>query len=236
MSTITSLQSSSPAQNAAAAAASSAANDAASAAAAAADPAAASDRFLTLLITQLQNQDPLNPMDNAQITTQLAQISTVSGINKLNDTLSALAASVAANQSLLAGSQAASLLGRDVEVAGNALDLSGTATGAFKLAGAADAVTITIKDAAGNTVRTIKSAAGVAGDQTFAWDGRTDAGAAAADGRYSFSVGASSNGTPVVADTLYYAHVLGVTPGAGGATLQLPGGTSVTLAQVVEIH
>ena len=46
-----------------------------------------SDRFLKLLVTQMQNQDPLNPMDNAQVTTQLAQISTVSGVDKLNTSI-----------------------------------------------------------------------------------------------------------------------------------------------------
>src|SRR5207302_1350655 len=77
---------------------------AASLAAAAKD---AADRFLTLLVAQLQNQDPLNPMDNAQVTTQLAQISTVSGINQLNDTVAALGASMGMSQYL----QAANLVG-----------------------------------------------------------------------------------------------------------------------------
>src|SRR5664279_3696201 len=61
-------------------------------------------RFLTLLVTQLKNQDPLNPMDNSQVTTQLAQISTVSGIDNLNTTMSSLATSLGASQYLQAGS------------------------------------------------------------------------------------------------------------------------------------
>jgi flagellar basal-body rod modification protein FlgD len=89
-------------------------------AAAAADAAKeASDRFLTLLVTQLRNQDPLNPLDNAQVTTQLAQLSTVSGINKLNETVASLSASFAAGQYL----QAMGLVDREVVVAGDKLAL-----------------------------------------------------------------------------------------------------------------
>src|SRR6202040_3830260 len=80
------------------------------AAAPATDGPSIGDRFLTLLVTQLRNQDPLNPMDNAQMTSQLAQISTVTGINKLNDTLSSLSASLGSNQYL----QAAGLVGHNV--------------------------------------------------------------------------------------------------------------------------
>src|SRR6478735_11728176 len=73
------------------------------------------DRFLKLLVTQMQNQDPLNPMDNAQVTTQLAQISTVSGVDKLNQTLNTMSSSFLAAQSL----QASGLIGRSVLAPGN---------------------------------------------------------------------------------------------------------------------
>src|SRR5687768_18113691 len=93
------------------------------------------DRFLKLLVTQLRNQDPLNPLDNAQVTTQLAQISTVSGINKLNDTVASLSASMAAGQYL----QAVGLVGRDVVVAGTKLTLAdGKAPYAMAIAKDAD--------------------------------------------------------------------------------------------------
>jgi len=89
--------------------------------AAAAKSSATEERFLTLLVAQMKNQDPLNPLDNAQVTSQLAQLSTVSGIDKLNATLQTLAGSFAQAQSL----QAAVLIGHDVLVEGNALALSG---------------------------------------------------------------------------------------------------------------
>ena len=127
----------------------------------------AADRFLTLLVSQLKNQDPLNPMDNAQITTQLAQISTVSGINRLNDTVAALAASFGANQSL----QAASLVGHDVLAPGDKLQLAGgKGQGGFSLAQDADQVLITINDASGRAVRKIDLGSQAAGTQAFAWD------------------------------------------------------------------
>src|SRR6202008_2077459 len=104
--------------------------------------------------------DPLNPLDNAQITTQLAQLSTVTGINKLNDTLAAMSAAADAKQYL----QSASRVAHSVVVAGNALTLKdGAATGAFSLAADADSVTLTIKDADANSVRTIELGAGKTG-------------------------------------------------------------------------
>ena len=72
------------------------------------EAADSADRFLKLLVTQLKNQDPLNPMDNAQVTTQMAQINTVEGINKLNTTLSTMAMGFNAGQTL----QAAGMVGR----------------------------------------------------------------------------------------------------------------------------
>ena len=76
--------------------------------------AASQDRFLKLLVTQLKNQDPLNPMDNAEMTSQLAQMSTVSGIEKLNTTMTSLADGLATSQSM----QAAGMLGKSVLVPG----------------------------------------------------------------------------------------------------------------------
>src|SRR3954466_7581480 len=89
------------------------------------DPAASSDRFLKLLVAQMQNQDPLNPMDNAQVTSQMAQINTVSGIDKLNTTVQGLQSQFVQMQAL----QGATLVGHDVVVAGNKLDFSDGAGG-----------------------------------------------------------------------------------------------------------
>ena len=95
------------------------------------------DRFLKLLVTQMKNQDPLNPMDNAQVTSQMAQLSTVTGIDKLNATLQALSDSMMGNQPL----QAASMIGHGVLVPGNGVDLSnGNGYGGIELAQSVDDV------------------------------------------------------------------------------------------------
>jgi flagellar basal-body rod modification protein FlgD len=191
------------------------------------------DRFLTLLVTQLQNQDPLNPMDNAQLTSQLAQISTVTGVNKLNDSMSALAASLGANQYL----QSAGLVGHSVLVPGEKLQLSEhAAPGGFTLPQDVDSVVVTVSDASGRVVRQIDLGAQTAGTQTFDWDGNTDSGAVAADGVYTFSLRASSGGTAVTAESLMSGHVDGVVLDASGKTiLQLGRLGRVELSLVREI-
>src|SRR5450830_2047494 len=78
------------------------------------------NKFLTLLVTQLQNQDPMNPLDNAQLTSQLAQLSTVTGINNLNSTLDSLKSSYQQAESM----QAANIIGHGVLTAGNSINLS----------------------------------------------------------------------------------------------------------------
>jgi flagellar basal-body rod modification protein FlgD len=206
---------------------------AASAGSAASGTSDAADRFLTLLVTQLKNQDPLNPLDNAQVTTQLAQISTVSGINQLNDTLAAMAASFDAKQYL----QAASLVGRDVVIEGDSIALvEGSGTGALELAADADKVTVTIADGAGRVVRTLDLGAGDQGIVTFAWDGNDDTGTALKDGTYTIKVSASASDKPVNALPLAVGHVTGLIPGANGGSLNLAGLGRVDLASVLQIN
>lgn len=193
----------------------------------------ASDRFLTLLVTQLKNQDPLNPLDNAQVTTQMAQISTVSGINKLNDTIGALAASMKAGEYL----QAVGLVGHEVTVAGNRIELAeGKASYGMALATDAEAVSVTIKDAAGLVVRTVDLGAQKAGIRTFAWDGKDAAGKALAAGTYTIAVTATAAGAAVAADALTTAKVTGVAPTASGTVVSLGGIGNVTLADILQIH
>ena len=102
-----------------------------------ANDAGAADRFLKLLVTQMQNQDPLNPMDNAQITSKMAQINTVSGIDKLNTSVQGLSTQFRQMQAL----QGASLVGRDITLNGNQLSVQGgVGVGGFELSGTADSV------------------------------------------------------------------------------------------------
>jgi flagellar basal-body rod modification protein FlgD len=135
------------------------------AASAAADPGS-QDRFLKLLVTQLQNQDPLSPMDNAQLTSQIAQINTVTGIATLNTSVQSLSSQFLQMQSL----QGAALVGKDVIVPGNRLDIAnGTAQGGFELTSTADAVKVEVMSPAGRVLDTLNLGAQGSGMHSFDW-------------------------------------------------------------------
>ena len=176
--------------------------------------------FMTLLTTQLQNQDPLNPMDTSQMTSQLAQINTVSGINSLNSTLTSLNSSMTSSQSLATGT---SLIGHNVLVPGSSIQLaSGQGLGGVQLAQAADSLKVTVKDAAGNVVKTIKMNGPLQpGVVPVMWDGSTDAGGTAASGSYTMSAQAMSGSVASSAPTLSMGAVNAVTPGASGQNAML---------------
>jgi flagellar basal-body rod modification protein FlgD len=193
-------------------------------------------QFLTLLVAQLKNQDPTNPMDNSQLTTQLAQISTLSGIENLNTTLGSISGQITTGQTL----QASTLVGHGVMIDGNTILVGSTSTATpfgLSLDSAADDATVTIKDANGTVVRTDDLGAQTAGVHTYSWDGTDSAGAALPAGSYTFSVAAtSSSGSAVTATPLKYAEVYGVntsTTGASQLNLGLSG--NVTLDQVRQI-
>jgi flagellar basal-body rod modification protein FlgD len=176
------------------------------------------NRFLKLLVTQLKNQDPLNPMDNAEMTSQLAQMSTVSGIETLNSTLNSLVDSIGNSQSM----QAASMIGKSVLVSGSQLALSeGVAYAGVNLASAADQVTLKILDSTGAVLQTTKLGAHDAGIFNIGWDGTTDAGTKAADGVYKFSVEAVQAGNKVTADTLQIGTVSALVRSGSGFLLDL---------------
>lgn len=176
------------------------------------------NRFLTLLMTQIKNQDPLNPMDNAAVTTQLAQLNTVNGIEKLNATLSQLLSGYNEAQGL----QAAGIIGKNVMVAGNHLPLAnGQAVGGAVLDSAADAVTLTVKNAAGKTVTTESLGAKEAGSFYFAWDGKDADGNKLPDGNYTFTVDATANGKKVTAEAMQIGTVSAVARSNGGFVLDL---------------
>ena len=190
------------------------------------------NRFLSLLVAQMKNQDPLNPLDNAQVTSQMAQLSTVQGIETMNTNLKALAASLGSNQM----SQAASLIGRSVLVPGNTVspgqlqDVMG-----FELARPAETVTVSIKDAAGAVVRKLDLGSRDAGVNAVAWDGLTDSGTAAPAGQYSFQVDAAQGGQAVNSTALKLGTVNSVSQNAQGVQLNLAGSTSVGYADIRQI-
>jgi flagellar basal-body rod modification protein FlgD len=169
-------------------------------------------------MSQIKNQDPLNPLDNAQVTSQLAQLNTVTGIEKLNSTLSQLLDGYGETQ----GMQAAQVIGKNVMVAGNTLPLAGgKAFGGIKLDGNADQVTVTIKDKAGRVLQTQELGAHPAGSFYFAWDGKDATGNAVADGDYSFSATATAAGKKIAAETAQIGTVSAVVRDKSGFLLDL---------------
>lgn len=194
--------------------------------------AAAQDRFMTLLVTQMKNQDPLNPMDNAQVTSQLAQLSTVTGIDKMNTTLESLISSFQSNQSL----QATNMIGHGVLVPGASVALAnGEGVLGVELAEPADKVQVTIRDMAGKLVHTIDIGSMKAGMQQLQWDGATDNGGAAANGQYVFDVTAMRAGEKVDVTKLAFGKVDSVSTGAQGVKLNLPGLGAVNFTDVRQI-
>ena len=193
---------------------------------------ATEDRFLKLLVTQMRNQDPLNPMDNAQVTSQMAQLNTVSGINKLNDSLAGLSALYQSSQTL----QASGMIGRNVLAEGTALPMKGgIAVGGFELTDSADKVVVTIKDAAGNVLDSIDMGSQKAGVANFGWDGKTSAGDSVADGTYQFSVKATLSGDSISVKPLALGMVSSVTLGSQGPSLNVEGLGALLVSQIKQI-
>jgi flagellar basal-body rod modification protein FlgD len=198
------------------------------------------DRFLTLLVTQLQNQDPLNPMDNAEVTSQIAQLSTVNGIQQLNNTLLALSGQMDMSQSL----QAASLIGKDILYPGEKIALgSDPDTGAktattfgIDLMSDAAKTKVSILDSAGKVVRQYELDPMDAGIYPMTWDGLDSAGAPAPDGAYTVQVSATdADGQPVSADALTSGHINSIAYTSGGLKLNLALGDKISLLDVRQV-
>lgn len=192
----------------------------------------AQNRFMTLLVAQMRNQDPLNPLDNAQVTSQLAQLSTVSGIDKLNVTLQSLQASYHASQSM----QAANMIGHGVLVPGEDMELTdGKAVLGVELEGEADSVKIKILNAAGEPVHVLDLGAQKAGVVPAAWDGALADDEQAEDGSYTIEVDAVRNGEKVGASALSFGIVNSVSTSAQGVKLNVPGLGAVNMNDIREI-
>ncbi|HJV26653.1 MAG TPA: flagellar hook assembly protein FlgD [Aromatoleum sp.] len=175
-------------------------------------------RFLTLLTAQLKNQDPMNPMDNAQVTSQLAQISTVDGIERLNTMLGQLMDGQQSTEAM----QAASLVGRGVLIPGKGLALGDSgALGGFSLDTPADKVTLHIKDGSGLEVAKVDLGSFDAGTHDFQWDGTTLGGSRAANGKYTVSIEASTADQAVTAEALQFGAVTSILRGAKSTDLQV---------------
>lgn len=189
------------------------------------DPAASQDRFLKLLVAQLNNQDPMNPMDNAQMTSQMAQINTVTGIQQLNQTMKDMATQFSSLQVL----QGASIVGRHVLTDGNTLTLEGQAgKGGMDLSGSADAVKVEILSAGGQVVDTLSLGARDAGRVMFDWTAPANLDTA----NLTFRVTATQGAKQVPAAPLAQNKVISVGIDNGAMSLALQGQKTVAYANV----
>jgi flagellar basal-body rod modification protein FlgD len=190
------------------------------------------DRFMKLLVEQMKNQDPLNPMDNAQVTSQMAQLSTVTGIDKLNDTMANLMANFQSGQSY----QASSMIGRSVLVSGNQIENNGKG-GIYgvDLPANVDKLNVDIKNSSGVVVKTIELSKLGAGVNTFSWDGLSNDGTATASGNYTFEAKSTVGTTTTKAAALNIAAVNSVSTSTSGVKLNLSNLTSVNTSDVKEI-
>lgn len=190
------------------------------------DPAAAQDRFLTLLVAQLNNQDPLNPLDNAQMTSQIAQINTVTGIQQLNETVTSLADQF---NSLIV-MQGTSLVGRGVLTEGSSVAMNDkTGSGGFELSSAATGVTVDILDSSGQVVDTIDMGAQSAGRHIFEWDGSNYSGSTTG---LQFRVTAVNGSTKLESTPLALSKITASGAEDGQLVLSLSNGTTVNYSQI----
>lgn len=190
------------------------------------DPSAAQDRFLKLLVAQLNNQDPMNPLDNAQMTSQIAQINTVTGIQQLNQTMQRMAAQFDALQLM----QGAALVGRSVMTEGSALSMAGkTGQGGFDLAQAATGVKVEIMTAGGQVLDSMDLGAQDAGRHDFSWDASHYAGAT--DG-LQFRVTAANGAGALDATALSLSKISAVGAENGQLVLTLANGKNIGYGQI----
>ncbi|SAK43609.1 flagellar basal body rod modification protein [Caballeronia temeraria] len=191
--------------------------------------------FLTLLVTQLKNQDPTNPADSSQMTSQLAQINTVTGIGQLNTSLSSLATQLSAGQQ----TQAALLIGSNVLAAGNNVTVSKGASSGFgvQLANDVSDLQIVVKNSSGQIVNTLDLGAQGAGVvPVTGWTPVDSKGATLADGSYTITAQGTINGQQATATTLAASQVQSVVQMSGGAPgLKLSNGSTVALSGVASI-
>ncbi len=187
--------------------------------------------FLQLIVTQLQNQNPLDPTDTTEFMNQLVSYASYDQQQTMNSNLSQLVTSM---NSMLT-SNGLGYIGQTVEAKGDTTTLQdGSASWGYSLSSTAANTTITVSDQNGNAVWT-GSGETSSGSHTFTWDGTTTDGGTAADGDYTISVSATNaSGTSVLDYTTVIGKVTGV-DSTSGTTKLVVGDTTVELSNVIGI-
>ena len=192
------------------------------------DATASQDRFLKLLVAQLNNQDPMNPMDNAQMTSQMAQINTVTGIQQLNETMKSMGSQFASMQAL----QSASLIGHGVLVEGNTLSIdAGKAKGAIELPANADSVKVEILSPAGQLLDTLNLGSMPPGRHTFEWDASGYTGSASPH----YKVVATQAGTSMPTTSFAQDTIVSVGTSGSAMSVQLKGRDAIAYEAIQAI-
>jgi flagellar basal-body rod modification protein FlgD len=193
------------------------------------------DDFLKLMITQFRNQDPFKPMDNGQFLGQLAQFSTVNGIESLNGSFAGLSASMQNDQAL----QAANLVGHNVLALTDIgyLDDGGSISGAVELGSTASNVQIDISNRNGELVQRLNLGEQQPGLVRFNWDGRDSNGDLADGDHYMVTARVVRGVNTESVATLLESKIESVSLGlfGQGMTLNLPGGDTLPLSLVRRI-
>jgi flagellar basal-body rod modification protein FlgD len=205
------------------------------------------DAFLKLMITQMENQDPLSPQENTEFIAQLAQFSSVESLDKLNNKFSDFSSNFVANQAL----QASSLVGRSVTVPGNTalLRANEVVSASVDVPSSTSDLQVNIYNQSGSLVEKIPVGAQAAGEMSMRWDGMnvevngqlldwsSSHEAGLPPGEYRLEVTASIDGEPTQLDTAVSANVNSVTVGTNGQlTLNLAGMGAVSLADVKQFN
>jgi flagellar basal-body rod modification protein FlgD len=191
------------------------------------------DDFLQLLVTQLQAQDPLNPLESAEFTAQLAQFSSLEQLQGINDNMHNLQL----YQASMNNAQAVSLIGKVVKAPGNSIHLSDGISNDihFELGADARSVLANIYSTDGRLVKTIDAGPLSAGDQTLTWDGTDNEGGRMPDGVYAFGVSAVDARDAVVdAGTFSIGTVNAVNFEDGTARLMV-GGMEIPMSSVLQV-
>lgn len=174
------------------------------------------DSFLKLLVSQMKNQDPFDPVKNEDMVAQMATFSNVAGISEMNKTLKSVATQLGSANA----AQAISYVGKTVLIEGDTAypNTDGTLNAVLPLAEAADDVKVQISDSAGNLLRTLNYGFQGKGDLAIDWDGKTDSGGVAPAGPYKITATKLQNGTRVASTVNVWAPVTSVSLGSDGAT------------------
>lgn len=190
-------------------------------------------QFLELMIAQMNNQDPLEPAKNEDFIAQLAQFSTVEGIENLNKSMAEMSTAVQSSLTM----EAAALVGRYVMVPTNQSILQGSGlAGTIDLPQAASHLNVEITSATGELIRKIDLGAQAAGPLRFAWDGRNEAGGASPEGIYRVNAYSVVDGERREFTVSMPDQVVSVSIGERGVFANLAGGTSVATNEIQEIQ